>query len=34
METALRDKFIVLRNTYFPGVELQVIFQYTDDDKS
>jgi len=33
METAIKDQFIALWNTYFPGAELPVTFQYTDDDK-
>lgn len=33
MEAAVRDKFVALWNTYFPGAELPVTFQYTDDDR-
>lgn len=33
MEAAVRDKFMALWNTYFPGAELPVTFQYTDDDR-
>ena len=33
METAIKDQFIALWNTYFPGAELPVTFQYTDDDR-
>lgn len=33
METEIRDRFAALWNTYFPGAELPVTFQYTDDDR-